>query len=109
MNPFIIQALIQLLVFTLMVETATEYLHKIPGLKWALSKLEKPVQALAYSVAITVIFEYGVFAKIVGIAHPDSMSIWVDYVLTGMVVARGSHFIHEKLAAALRKAQTLDD
>ena len=108
MNPYMMQAVIQLLVFTLMVETATEYLHKIPGLRWLLSKLEKPVQALTYSVAITVIFEYGVFAKIVGIAHPDPLSIWVDYVLTGMVVARGSHFIHEKLAGALRKAQTIE-
>lgn len=109
MNPEMMQAIIQLLVFTIMVETATEYLHKIPGLKKLLGYFDKPVQAVIYSVAITVIFEYGVFAKIVGIDHPDVMSVWVDYVLTGMVVARGSHFIHEKLASALRKAQNLND
>ena len=109
MDSELTQAIIQLTIFTIMVETATELLPKLPIIKWIIEKvsLTKPSQAVIYSVSITLIFQYGAFARIVGVDHVSNLSIYADYVLTGLVVARGSAYIHEKLSAALRKAKAV--
>jgi hypothetical protein len=63
-----------------------------PASKWKL-----PL-ALAISIAMTVIWQVGIIAA-VEIPIPNIWAKWFDYVLTGVLISRGSNYLHTLVTA----------
>ena len=112
MNNELFLAWGQLFTFAFLVEAATESipygLKLIPWLgRYILDRVTSKQLSFITAISTTIIFRYGVMEKIVGIPAETDTALWTDYILTGLIVSRGSEFIHTKFKAALLKAEVV--
>ena len=112
MTNELILAWAQLFTFALFIEGATEAiphgLRLIPffGQK-ILDRVDGKQLVFVIAISTTMIFKYGVLQKIVGITAETQLAQWTDYILTGLIVSRGSEFIHAKFEASVQTAKAI--